>query len=60
MNCWTAGEAKTFLVAAKAAGPQAGALYATAIDSGGRKSELCGLQWSDVDFDKGQIAIGVS
>ena len=47
-------------MAAKAAGPQAGALYATAIDSGGRKSELCGLQWSDVDFDKGQIAIGVS
>jgi integrase len=57
LNCWTAAEARTFLVAAKAAGPQEGALYATALDSGARKSELCGLQWSDVDLEQGMIRI---
>lgn len=57
VNCWTAGEAKTFLAAAKAAGPQAAALYTVAIDSGARKGELCGLRWEDVDLDRGRIRI---
>jgi integrase len=56
-HCWTASEAQTFLIAAKAAGPQEGALYALALDSGARKGELCGLRWSDVDFETGQIRI---
>ena len=57
MNCWTATEAKTFLAAAKADGPQAAALYAVAVDSGARKGELCGLRWEDVDLDAGTIRI---
>ena len=57
VNCWTAAEASRFLVVAKAAGSQAAALYATALDSGARKNELCGLRWEDVDFDAGRIRI---
>jgi integrase len=56
-NCWEADEARTFLAAAKQAGPQPAALYAVALDSGARKNELCGLQWGDLDFEKGTVAI---
>lgn len=56
-NCWTADEAATFLVAAKAAGPQAAALWTVALDSGMRKSELAGLRWSDVDFAHGRVLV---
>jgi len=44
-------------VAAKAAGPQAAALYAMALDSGARKGELCGLAWEHVDLETGSIRI---
>jgi integrase len=44
-------------VAAKAAGAQAGALYAVALDSGARKGELCGLSWEQVDLETGTIRI---
>lgn len=54
-NCWEAHEAQAFLAAAKAAGPQPAALYALALDSGARKNELCGLQWGDVDVEKGTV-----
>jgi len=54
-NCWEAEEARAFLTAAKAAGPQPAALYALAIDSGARKNELCGLQWGDVDLEAGTV-----
>ncbi len=54
-NCWEAHEAQKFLIAAKAAGPRPAAFYAVALDSGARKGELCGLQWSDLDFDKGTV-----
>lgn len=54
-NCWEAHEAQAFLVAAKAAGPQPAALYALALDSGARKGELCGLQWPDLDLDRGSV-----
>jgi integrase len=57
INCWTASDAKTFLTTAKKAGPQTAALYAVALDSGARKAELCGLRWSDVDFDADRISI---
>jgi integrase len=52
-NCWEAHEAREFLAAARAAGPQPAALYAFALDTGARKSELCGLQWTDLDLDQG-------
>ena len=52
-NCWEAEEARSFLAAARTAGSQPAALFALAIDSGARKNELCGLQWGDLDLDKG-------
>ena len=57
VNCWSALEAKTFFTTAKAAGPQAGALYTVAIDSGARKGELCGLASEHVDLETGVIRI---
>jgi hypothetical protein len=54
-HCWTAQEAAVFLSAAKAAGPQAAAFYTLALDSGMRKSELCGLSWRDVDLTEDRV-----
>jgi integrase len=54
-KCWESDEARKFLVAAKAAGERPAAFYALALDSGARKGELCGLQWGDLDFDKGTV-----
>ena len=56
-NCWDSDEAKAFLRAAKAAGPQPAAFYATALDSGARKAELCGLRWPDLDWTAGTLTI---
>ena len=56
-HAWTAQEARTFLAAARAAGPQPAAFYALAIDSGARKGELCGLRWAEVDLVAGKMRI---
>jgi integrase len=56
-NCWTADDASTFLGVAKQAGPQAAAFYTLALDSGMRKSELAGLQWTDVDLPQGRLMV---
>jgi integrase len=48
-HCWEAHEARAFLAAAKDAGAQAAAFYTLALETGMRKSELCGLKWSDLD-----------
>lgn len=49
-NVWSADEARRFLTWVKGAGSvQYAALFALALDSGLRKSELLGLQWQDVD-----------
>ena len=37
-HCWTADEARRFLVAARAAGPQPAAFYSLALDTGMRKA----------------------
>lgn len=47
-NVWEAHEAKQFLATAKAAGPLQAAFYSLALESGMRKSELCGLRWADL------------
>lgn len=54
-NCWEAHGAQAFLRAAKEAGPRPAAMYALALDSGARKGELCGLQWGDLDLEKGTV-----
>src|SRR5688572_15416514 len=49
-NAWTADEAHRFLVSVKKAGDaQYAALFALALDSGMRKSELLGLHWKDIE-----------
>ena len=48
-NVWEAHEARGFLETAKATGPQPAAFYSLALDTGMRKSELCGLKWTDLD-----------
>jgi len=57
INYWTATEAKAVLAAAVTAGAQTGAFFTLALDSGARKSELLGLQWSDLDLDAGTVTI---
>lgn len=54
-NSWEPDEAQAFLAVARAAGPQPAALYALALDSGARKNELCGLQWGDLDLNRGTV-----
>ena len=54
-NVWDVSEARAFLAAARADGPQAAALYALALDSGARKNELCGLRWGDLDWEHGTV-----
>ena len=56
-HAWTAIEARAFLVAAKAAGPQPAAFYALALDSGARRAELGGLTWAHLDLDAGKMRI---
>src|SRR5262249_26015643 len=56
-QCWTAAEARSFLRVARADGPQAAALYSLALETGMRKGELFGLQWSDVDLDAAKIRV---
>ena len=55
-NVWEAHEARRFLETAKAAGPQPAAFYSLALDSGMRKSELCGLKWIDLDA-QGRLSV---
>ncbi|MGE5573003.1 MAG: tyrosine-type recombinase/integrase [Bacteroidota bacterium] len=56
-NCWEAEEARRFLEVARAAGPQWAAFFALALDTGMRKSELCGLEWRDIDWNDGAVTV---
>jgi integrase len=59
--CFTTdAEVATFVRAARDAGPDVLAIYAGAIYTGARLSELRALRWGDVDFDRGLIRIGRS
>ncbi|RJO64973.1 MAG: site-specific integrase [Candidatus Omnitrophota bacterium] len=55
MKFWSETEANRFLMAAR--GNRLYALFYLAIVSGGRQMELCGLQWSDLDWTGGQLRI---
>lgn len=55
-NVWTAEEAQRFLESVKQHGnAQWAALFALALDSGMRKSELLGLQWKDINGETVRI-----
>jgi integrase len=47
-------------VAIEQACPSYPALFATAVYTGLRRGELCGLRWTDVDLDKRRIAVARS
>ena len=54
---WTAEEASAVVNAAKRRSPQVAALIALALDSGARKAEIQGLQWSDIDLDAATLRL---
>jgi integrase len=56
-HCWEAADARAFLKAAKDAGTQPAAFYGFALDTGARKSEICGLRWEDVDMELGRVTV---
>lgn len=53
---WTPGETAKFL--AVAAGDGLHPYWSLAVETGARTSELLGLSWSDLDVERGTIAIG--
>ncbi len=53
----TEDEVRRFLAAAKAEGPVVLAMYATAVYTGMRAGELCGLRWEDVSLDRRLICV---
>jgi integrase len=55
MQILTEQQVKAFLKAAK--NRRLYALFALALGSGMRQGELLGLQWPDIDFDKGTLAV---
>jgi integrase len=55
MRFLTEPQAKQFLDAAR--GARLFALFALAVGSGMRQGELLGLQWPDIDFDKGTLSV---
>lgn len=57
MQVWCADEARRFLTAARADGPQSGAFYTLALETGMRKGELYGLQWADVDLERSRVSV---
>jgi integrase len=54
---WTSEEAAAVINAARQRSSQIAALIALALDSGARKAEIQGLQWSAVDLDAGTLRI---
>lgn len=54
---WTPMEVVAFLEACRTHRPGWLAFFATAIWTGMRLGELCGLRWTDVDFDDGHVVI---
>ena len=55
MKFMTDAQAKRFLATANGQGLYP--LFVTAVATGARQGELLGLQWADVDFDKGALDI---
>jgi integrase len=55
LQVWTPGEIASFLEAIET--DRMSALWRTAAMTGMRRSEVCGLQWSDIDLDSGSVAV---
>ncbi len=50
-------DTRALLLAADQHDPELGALLRVLAATGARRGEVCGLRWSDVDFDGGTVAI---
>jgi len=57
VNCWEKEEVQKFLKEARKQDAQTVALFALALDTGGRRAELCGLKWQNVDLNRGIVQI---
>lgn len=57
VNCWEKEDAQKFLKEAGKQDALPAALFALALDTGGRRAELWGLKWQNVDLDKGIVQI---
>ncbi len=55
IKTWTREQSMAFLAAV--AGDRLEALYVLALTTGMRRGELLGLQWSDLDLDRGNISV---
>jgi integrase len=53
-------DTRALLLAADQHDPEFGALLRVLAATGGRRGEICGLRWSDVDFDAGTLLISRS
>ena len=56
-HCWTAQEARSFLMAAQRSGTQDAAMFAFALDTGARQGEIRATRWADIDLDAGTVVI---
>ena len=56
-QCWDTEDVRAFLSAAREAGALPSAFYSTALETGMRKAELCGLRWKNLDLDAGVVRV---
>lgn len=57
METWNQDEIKKFLLVARQKGINCEGFYTLALETGMRKGELCGLKWSDINFDTTALAV---
>jgi len=56
----SAADVRTLLVAATELSPLFGLFIRVMIATGARRAEVCGLRWSDIDFEDGSLSVGRS
>ncbi|SFU39267.1 site-specific integrase [Alicyclobacillus macrosporangiidus] len=56
-SVWTAEQAAYFIEQTRTTEPRCWAVFVLAITTGMRKTEILGLQWTDVDMERGYISI---
>jgi integrase len=56
-HCWTADEARAFLIAAQKSGTQDAAMFAFGLDTGARQGEILATRWADINLDAGTVVI---
>jgi integrase len=57
METWNQEEIKKFLLVARQKGINCETFYTLALETAMRKGEICGLKWSDINFDTSTLAV---